>query len=152
MIDDPNADEDLIPPDTRRVTRLLDALVQKDGELSDSDDEGDGDRRAHTSNRDWDAEMHDADAEEDAAGREREAGAEAEGTGVDKGKGKEEEPTIARASTGRVPTGIMNPGTTKGAGPTASGHPVVVSIVPAPAADKEAAAMEVDEPELSEVR
>lgn len=138
LMDDPNADEDLLPPDTRRVTRLLDSLVQKDGELSDSDDEGEGDRRDHASHRDWDAEMQDADADAEVAEED-----------VDKGKENEEdEPVIARASTGRIATGIMNPGTTKGAGPTAGGHLVVRQASQEPAVPE----MDVDEPELSEVR
>ncbi|KAJ7630628.1 histone deacetylase complex, catalytic component RPD3 [Roridomyces roridus] len=37
--EDPNEDEDLIPPDTRRHRRMLDSRRQADGELSDSDDE-----------------------------------------------------------------------------------------------------------------
>ena len=51
-MDDPNEDEDLIPPDTRRPMRLLDSRRQADGELSDSDDEGEGGRRNHAHRRD----------------------------------------------------------------------------------------------------
>jgi hypothetical protein len=49
IMDDPNADEDSIPAneDVRRTSEILDARVQKDGELSDSDDEGEGDRHDH---------------------------------------------------------------------------------------------------------
>ncbi|KAJ3736924.1 histone deacetylase complex catalytic component RPD3 [Lentinula guzmanii] len=54
-MDDPNADEDLIPPDTRRPQRLLDSRIQNDGELSDSDDEGEGGRRNHARHRDSDS-------------------------------------------------------------------------------------------------
>jgi len=50
-MDDLNADEDLIPPDTRRPRRLLDSRIQNDGELSDSDDEGEGGRRNHARHR-----------------------------------------------------------------------------------------------------
>lgn len=53
-MDDPNEDEDLIPPDERRPQRLLDSRRQADGELSDSDDEGEDDRRNHTSHREKD--------------------------------------------------------------------------------------------------
>ncbi|KAJ8084300.1 histone deacetylase [Marasmius tenuissimus] len=55
VMDDPNEDEDLIPPDTRRPRRLLDSRRQNDGELSDSDDEGEGDRRNHASHKDADS-------------------------------------------------------------------------------------------------
>ena len=54
QMDDPNEDDDLIPPDVRRPQRLLDSRRQADGELSDSDDEGEGDRRDHTSHREPD--------------------------------------------------------------------------------------------------
>lgn len=54
-MDDPNEDEDLIPPDVRRPQRLLDSRRQADGELSDSDDEGEDDRRDHTSHREKDS-------------------------------------------------------------------------------------------------
>lgn len=54
-MDDPNEDEDLIPPDERRPKRLLDSRRQADGELSDSDDEGEDDRRDSTSHRDPDS-------------------------------------------------------------------------------------------------
>jgi histone deacetylase 1/2 len=50
-MDDPNEDEDLIPPDVRRPQRLLDSRRQADGELSDSDDEGEDGRRDHQSHR-----------------------------------------------------------------------------------------------------
>lgn len=53
-MDDPNEDEDLIPPNERRPQRLLDSRRQDDGELSDSDDEGEGGRRDHKSHRDPD--------------------------------------------------------------------------------------------------
>lgn len=55
QLDDPNEDEDLISPDTRRPRRLLDSRRQADGELSDSDDEGEDDRRNHASHRDKDS-------------------------------------------------------------------------------------------------
>ncbi|KDQ54753.1 hypothetical protein JAAARDRAFT_208983 [Jaapia argillacea MUCL 33604] len=51
VVEDANADEDLIPPNERRPQRLLDSRRQADGELSDSDDEGEGGRRDHTSHR-----------------------------------------------------------------------------------------------------
>lgn len=54
-LDDPNADEDLIPPDERRPMRLLDSRRQADGELSDSDDEGEGGRRDHAKFRESDS-------------------------------------------------------------------------------------------------
>ncbi len=54
-MDDPNADEDLIPPDERRPQRLLDSRRQADGEMSDSDDEGEDDRRDSRSHRDPDS-------------------------------------------------------------------------------------------------
>ncbi|KAF7306643.1 Histone deacetylase [Mycena indigotica] len=50
-LDDPNADEDLIPPDSRRHRRLLDSRRQGDGELSDSDDEGEGGRKNHADHK-----------------------------------------------------------------------------------------------------
>ncbi|KAF9270489.1 histone deacetylase complex, catalytic component RPD3 [Marasmius fiardii PR-910] len=56
VMDDPNEEEDLIPPDTRRTRRLLDSRIQNDGELSDSDDEGEGGRRNHTSNKEADSD------------------------------------------------------------------------------------------------
>lgn len=46
-MDDISRDDDLIPPDDRRPQRLLDSLIQPDGELSDSEDEGEGGRRDH---------------------------------------------------------------------------------------------------------
>ncbi|KIY69686.1 hypothetical protein CYLTODRAFT_442528 [Cylindrobasidium torrendii FP15055 ss-10] len=49
LMADLNADEDLIPKDERRHRSILDTRVQRDGELSDSDDEGDGGRRNHES-------------------------------------------------------------------------------------------------------
>ncbi|KII93636.1 hypothetical protein PLICRDRAFT_694782 [Plicaturopsis crispa FD-325 SS-3] len=52
LMDDPNEDEDLIPPDVRRPQRLLDSRRQADGDLSDSDDEGEGGRRNHARHRD----------------------------------------------------------------------------------------------------
>lgn len=50
-MDDPNADEELLPPDVRRPRTMLDSRRQADGELSDSDDEGEGERRDHASHR-----------------------------------------------------------------------------------------------------
>ncbi|KIY66231.1 histone deacetylase [Cylindrobasidium torrendii FP15055 ss-10] len=44
---DLQADEELIPPNTRRPRSILDGRVQHDGNLSDSDDEGEGGRRDH---------------------------------------------------------------------------------------------------------
>ncbi|KLO20519.1 histone deacetylase complex, catalytic component RPD3 [Schizopora paradoxa] len=54
-LDDPNRDEDTINPNKRRPLRLLDSLVQPDGELSDSEDEGEGGRRNHKRHRDADS-------------------------------------------------------------------------------------------------
>lgn len=51
ILEDPNKDEDLIPPNERRPMRMLDSRRQGDGELSDSDDEGEGGRRNHADNR-----------------------------------------------------------------------------------------------------
>ncbi|KAL1681410.1 hypothetical protein EV122DRAFT_260747 [Schizophyllum commune] len=48
---DSSKDADLIPPDERRHTRLLDTRTQNDGELSDSDDEGEGGRRDHADHK-----------------------------------------------------------------------------------------------------
>lgn len=48
-MNDLNADEDLIPKDVRRPRSILDSRIQRDGELSDSDDEGEGGRRDHAS-------------------------------------------------------------------------------------------------------
>ena len=53
-VEDPNKDEDLIPPNDRRPQRILDSRRQLDGELSDSDDEGEGGRRNHASHRNAD--------------------------------------------------------------------------------------------------
>lgn len=55
MIEDPDVDDALIPPDIRRPQRLLDALRQRDDEFSDSDDEGEGGRRNHASHRERDS-------------------------------------------------------------------------------------------------
>lgn len=109
-MDDPNADEDLIPRDARRVTRLLDSVIQHDGELSDSDDEGEGGRRDIASHRDDDTERE--ESEEKGAPR-------------------------VVAHTTKVPMGIMNSGSTQGAGPSASSHPTMEVV---------ATAMDVDEP------
>jgi len=43
--EDDEMDEDLTDPDERRPQHALDARIQRDGELSDSDDEGEGGRR-----------------------------------------------------------------------------------------------------------
>ncbi|KAF7965320.1 hypothetical protein HWV62_44484 [Athelia sp. TMB] len=51
ILEDPNKDEDLIPPNERRPMRLLDQRVQRDGEMSDSDDEGEGGRRDHADHK-----------------------------------------------------------------------------------------------------
>ncbi|KAJ7456669.1 histone deacetylase complex, catalytic component RPD3 [Mycena latifolia] len=67
-LDDPNEDEDLIPPDTRRHRRLLDSRRQADGELSDSDDEGDGGRTNHATHRDPDSTSR-SSGNEGAGGR-----------------------------------------------------------------------------------
>ncbi|KAJ7666442.1 histone deacetylase Hda1 [Mycena rosella] len=67
-LDDPNEDEDLIPPDSRRHRRLLDSRRQADGELSDSDDEGDGGRTNHAQHRDPDSTSR-SSGNEGAGGR-----------------------------------------------------------------------------------
>lgn len=67
-LDDPNEDEDLIPPDTRRHRRLLDSRRQADGELSDSDDEGEGGRTNHAQHRDADSTSR-SSGNEGAGGR-----------------------------------------------------------------------------------
>lgn len=54
-LDDPNRDEDTANPDVRRPMRLLDSLVQRDDELSDSEDEGEGGRKNHARHRDSDS-------------------------------------------------------------------------------------------------
>ena len=54
-MDDPNHDEDTVNPDERRPMRLLDSLVQRDDELSDSEDEGEGGRRNEARHRDPDS-------------------------------------------------------------------------------------------------
>lgn len=54
-MDDPNQDEDTVDPDERRPMRLLDSMVQPEGELSDSEDEGEGGRRNHARRRDPDS-------------------------------------------------------------------------------------------------
>lgn len=53
-LEDPNRDEDNENPDKRRPMRLLDALVQRDDEFSDSEDEGEGGRRDRARHRDTD--------------------------------------------------------------------------------------------------
>ena len=127
IFDDPNKDEDLIPPNERRPMRLLDSRRQGDGELSDSDDEGEGGRRNHASHRDreespsWSASAtRDAD-EDDGGGRKF-------GMGV----------------------GIMSSGqtaSTHGAGP--SGHttipPIMAKLASGPGTPDSSAAMEVDD-------
>lgn len=55
IMNDPNRDEDTIDPDQRRPMRLLDSLVQRDDELSDSEDEGEGNRKDRASHRDPDS-------------------------------------------------------------------------------------------------
>ncbi len=50
-MNDPDADEDLIPTDVRRPRKLMDSRIQADAEMSDSDDEGEGGRRDHASHR-----------------------------------------------------------------------------------------------------
>lgn len=51
-LEDPNRDEDMLNPDERRPMRLLDSLIQRDDELSDSEDEGEGGRRNQARHRD----------------------------------------------------------------------------------------------------
>lgn len=53
-MDDLNQEEDTVDPNTRRPLWDRDAAVQKDGELSDSEDEGEGERRDHASHREPD--------------------------------------------------------------------------------------------------
>ncbi|KAL4243085.1 Histone deacetylase [Abortiporus biennis] len=58
LMDDINEDEDLVSPDERRPSRILDSRRQAEGELSDSDDEGEDDRRDHRSHRETDSVTH----------------------------------------------------------------------------------------------
>lgn len=52
-LEDPNRDEEIANrPEKRRPMRLLDSLVQRDDEYSDSEDEGEGGRRNHARHRD----------------------------------------------------------------------------------------------------
>ena len=57
LMNDPNKDEDAINPNERRPQRLLDSPVQRDDELSDSEDEGEGGRKNHASHRDADSTL-----------------------------------------------------------------------------------------------
>ena len=69
-MDDSRQDEDLIPADTRRHSRLLDSRIQADGELSDSDDEGESGRRDHAHHQVRDSEPRSHSSEvESATGR-----------------------------------------------------------------------------------
>lgn len=115
-MDDPNQDEDLIPPDSRRHRRLLDSRRQADGELSDSDDEGEGGRRDHGLHRDPDSTSH--SSENDIPGGRK------FGMGV----------------------GIMTSGqtTTHGAGP--SGHATVARILSNAMSGPADTSMDVDTP------
>jgi histone deacetylase 1/2 len=120
LMEDPNKDEDLIPPDERRPMRLLDARRQGDGELSDSDDEGEGGRRDHARHDDRDSVSASRSSENDSATN----GGRKFGMGV----------------------GIMSSGqtgTTHGAGP--SGHTTVPPLTATAATSREGSAMEVDE-------
>lgn len=118
MIEDPNKDEDLIPPNERRPMRLLDARRQKDGELSDSDDEGEGGRRNHGSHRDRDSASGSRSDENDGATNPRKFGM---GVGI---------------------MSSMQAGMTHGAGP--SGHTTVPPVI-ATAPSRDSSAMEVDD-------
>jgi len=120
LIEDPNKDEDLIPPDERRPMRLLDSRRQGDAELSDSDDEGEGGRRNHAEHRDNDSASVSRSSENGSATN----GGRKFGMGV----------------------GIMSSGqagTTYGAGP--SGHTTVPPVIATAATSREGSAMEVDE-------
>jgi hypothetical protein len=117
LMDDPNADEDLIPTDTRRVTRLLDSMVQAEGELSDSDDEGLGGRRNTASAR---------DTEEPATTDSAAAMSEEE-------TGQPVSESVVVIATAKAPTGILAASDTQGAGPSGSG--VVVHEAPMPTND-----------------
>lgn len=127
IIDDPNKDEDLIPPNERRPMRLLDSRRQGDGELSDSDDEGEGGRRNHASHRDQEeSPSRSASATRDVD--EDDGGGRRFGMGV----------------------GIMSSGqtaSTHGAGP--SGHttvpPIMAKSASVPGSPNSSAAMEVDD-------
>ncbi|KAH7924001.1 histone deacetylase [Leucogyrophana mollusca] len=98
-MDDQTRDDDLIPPDTRRHRRLLDSRIQRDGELSDSDDEGEGGRRDHANYRD------------------RDSGSRSRSSGADSGAGRK-----FGIGAGILTSGLA--GMTHGAGP--SGHTTVV--------------------------
>jgi hypothetical protein len=143
LMGDPNEDEDLIPPDTRRVTRLLDALVQPEGELSDSDDEGEGKRRNHASARDEDETMGPdvgtGTGTESAPTASERAVSEADSrvAGSVDGEG-----VVVTAST-RVPTGILIPGGAHGPGPVATEIAVRASGTN-PSAEASLSAMDVD--------
>ena len=127
IIDDPNKDEDLIPPNERRPMRLLDSRRQGDGELSDSDDEGEGGRRHHASHHDHEeSPSRSASATRDVD--EDDGGGRKFGMGV----------------------GIMSSGqtaSTHGAGP--SGHttvpPIMAKPASVPSSPGSSAAMEVDD-------
>lgn len=128
IIEDPNKDEDLIPPNERRPMRLLDSRRQGDGELSDSDDEGEGGRRNHASNR---------DREESPSG----SASATRDADEDDGGGRK---------FGMGGVGIMSSGqaaSTHGAGP--SGHttipPIMAKPASGPGSPDSSAAMEVDE-------
>ena len=119
LIEDPNKDEDLIPPNERRPMRLLDSRRQGEGELSDSDEEGEGGRRNHARHRDNDSGSASRSSENGSASN----GGRKFGMGV----------------------GIMSSGqasTTHGAGP--SGHTTIPPVIATAATSREGSAMEVD--------
>jgi len=120
LIEDPNKDDDLIPPDERRPRRLLDSRRQGDGELSDSDDEGEGGRRNHAQDCDNDSASASRSSENDSATN----------NGRKFGMG------VGIMSSGQT-------GTTHGAGP--SGHTTVPPAIATAATSPEGWAMEVDE-------
>ena len=127
IIDDPNKDEDLIPPNERRPMRLLDSRRQGDGELSDSDDEGEGGRRNHASHRD----------QEESPSRSASATRDVD---EDDGGGRKFGMGVGIMSSGQTAS-------THGAGP--SGHttvpPIMAKPASVPSSPSSSAAMEVDD-------
>jgi hypothetical protein len=150
LMDDPNEDEDLIPSDTRRVTRLLDSLVQPEGELSDSDDEGEGKRRNHASTREEDDVIGaDVGGGTDSAPPASERAISEADSRVASSTAGEAVVAVA-ATTAKAPTGILIPG---GLHPAAQNITGVVpresTIAVPPVEDKDtiSAPMDVDEGE-----
>lgn len=124
QIEDPDVDDTLIPPDVRRPQRLLDSLIQRDDEFSDSDDEGEGGRRNVASHRERDSVG--------AASRRFGAAVGIMSSGSTHGAG----PSVA--------TSVAVPATNTTTTPFVSA-PSSAPVVPSTSAPS---AMEVDEPEV----